>query len=140
MAVTVSERIRWSDMDTAGIMYFGTYVRLFEIGETELFRELGIPYRDDVMERMGFYFLRRNFHCDFLRPVRLDDIVHISIGFSEIRSRAARMDFTIDCNGTRSGTGYCTIVAVDKQSRTSISIPEEIRAAMQQYSVSPVQS
>ena len=35
---TIDEYVRWSDVDQAGIIFYGAYVRFFEIAETELFR------------------------------------------------------------------------------------------------------
>lgn len=134
--ISVEERIRWSDMDTAGIMYFGNYTRLFEIGETELFRAMGIPYRDEVMNSMGFYFLRVNYHCDFKSPLFVDDLVQIETWIGDIGTRSARLDFRVQRDDVVNAHGYCTIVAVDKQSRKSISIPSHIRHEMQRFLVS----
>ena len=134
-SIRVEERIRWSDMDTAGIMYFGNYTRLFEIGETELFRAMGTPYRDDVMNGLGFYFLRVNYHCDFKNPLFVDDLVCIETWIHDIGKRSARLDFRVCRGETVTAQGYCTIVAVDKHSRKSISLPPEIRAQMMRFLV-----
>src|SRR2546425_3650192 len=37
----IEEYVRWSDVDFAGIIFYGSYVRFFEIAETELFRACG---------------------------------------------------------------------------------------------------
>ena len=39
----IEEYVRWSDVDFAGIIFYGSYVRLFEIAETEMFRHCGLP-------------------------------------------------------------------------------------------------
>ena len=41
---TIEERVRWGDVDAAGIIFYGSYIRFFEIAETELFRAVGLPY------------------------------------------------------------------------------------------------
>ena len=41
---TIEERVRWGDVDAAGIIFYGSYIRFFEIAETELFRAMGMPY------------------------------------------------------------------------------------------------
>ena len=38
---TVEERVRWGDVDAARIIFYGSYIRFFEIAETELFRAAG---------------------------------------------------------------------------------------------------
>jgi acyl-CoA thioesterase FadM len=39
---TIEEYVRWSDVDFAGILCYGAYLRFFEIAETELFRTAGL--------------------------------------------------------------------------------------------------
>ena len=41
---TIEERVRWGDVDAARIIFYGAYIRFFEIAETELFRAVGLPY------------------------------------------------------------------------------------------------
>jgi YbgC/YbaW family acyl-CoA thioester hydrolase len=40
----IEERVRWGDVDAASIIFYGAYIRFFEIAETELFRAVGLPY------------------------------------------------------------------------------------------------
>ncbi len=40
----IEEYVRWSDVDFAGIIFYGSYVRFFELAETELFRAAGLPF------------------------------------------------------------------------------------------------
>src|SRR5437899_5454479 len=69
---TIEEYVRWSDVDFAGIICYGAYLRFFEIAETELFRTAGLAYRD-VFDRYDVWFPRAVIHSDFYRPARLDD-------------------------------------------------------------------
>ena len=39
-------RVIYGDTDTMGVVYHANYLRWFEIGRTELFRYLGMPYRE----------------------------------------------------------------------------------------------
>ncbi len=43
---TIEEYVRWSDVDFAGIICYGAYLRFFEIAETELFRAAGLAFHD----------------------------------------------------------------------------------------------
>ena len=47
---TIDERVRWSAVDKAGIIFYGAYVRFFELAEMELFRQAGVPY-SEVFDR-----------------------------------------------------------------------------------------
>ena len=48
---TVKYRVLYADTDKAGIVYYGTYARFYEIGRTELIRDLGYAYKnlEDMM-------------------------------------------------------------------------------------------
>lgn len=39
-------RVIYADTDQMGVVYHSNYLRYFEIGRTELLRELGISYKD----------------------------------------------------------------------------------------------
>ena len=41
---SVRERARWIDGDPFGIIYYGAYIRFFEIAEHEMLRSLGLPF------------------------------------------------------------------------------------------------
>ena len=49
----IREFVRWSDVDKAGIIHWGAYVRFFEMAETEMFRAVGLPY-SRVFEQFDF--------------------------------------------------------------------------------------
>jgi hypothetical protein len=63
----VSEFVRWGDIDLAGIICYGAYVRFFEIAETELFRAIGIPF-SHLFDRFDFWLPRAQLHFEFRNP------------------------------------------------------------------------
>ncbi len=48
----ISEYVRWGDIDLAGIICYGAYIRFFELAETEIFRAMGLPF-GKVFEQLG---------------------------------------------------------------------------------------
>ena len=68
----IEEYVRWSDVDFAGIIFYGAYVRFFEIAETELFRACGLAYKD-VFARYDIFLPRKAVYNEFFHPPRLDD-------------------------------------------------------------------
>jgi acyl-CoA thioester hydrolase len=130
-AVKAEERIRWSDLDAAGIMYFGQYVRLFEIGETELFRKVGFPYTNTQFEELGVWMLRVNFSSDFHAPAHIDDLLTISCWPEAIGGASLRLRFAVQKDGLVLGDGSCTIVSVDKHTKKAVKLPEQLRSKME---------
>jgi YbgC/YbaW family acyl-CoA thioester hydrolase len=132
-SLQVQERIRWSDMDTAGIMYFGTYIRLFEIAETELMRAAGCPYSNEQFRTLGIWMLRVNFHCDFFAPAFIDDLLTIHIWTGSPGRASLPLYFAVCRNQQVLGKGSCTIVATGIQSQKAVKIPQIMLDGLRPY-------
>ena len=48
----VRERVRWEDIDLAGIMRYSAYTRFHDVAEAELLRAAGVPTLV-ILERLG---------------------------------------------------------------------------------------
>jgi acyl-CoA thioesterase FadM len=81
---TIEEHVRWSDIDRAGIIYYGQFMRFFEIAETELFRAVGLPYAE-VFDRLDIWLPRVQIHFDF-RRARLREPFNIQVRFCSRRN------------------------------------------------------
>ena len=86
---TIEELVRWSDIDRAGIIYYGQFLRFFEIAETELFRSVGLPY-SEVFDRFDIWLPRVQIHFDFRKPLTLDDPIEVCQEFRPDGSAVAR--------------------------------------------------
>ena len=75
----VQERVRWSDCDPLGIIYYGTYIRFFEVAEHELFRRAGLPYELMRVERK-VQLPRKAFQVEFHSPAEMDELMEIRVG------------------------------------------------------------
>jgi acyl-CoA thioester hydrolase len=73
-----SVRVRYSETDAMGWVYYGVYLTYFEVGRTELIRNLWHSYRD--IEDRGLRLPVVETGCRYLRGARYDDLL-------EIRSR-----------------------------------------------------
>jgi acyl-CoA thioester hydrolase len=135
----VEDRVRWSDVDKAGIIYFGSYVRFFEIAETELFREIGLPY-STAFDVIDSYPVRAQFHCDFKSPAYLDDMLSVEIWVGTIGSASLTLEFEIKRKKSDRGklgetlmTGHCTLVTVTRDTYRPIRVHERLRDALAPY-------
>ena len=133
IAIKVHERIRWSDLDAAGILYFGNYVRLFEIGETELFRAAGHPYSNKQFDELGIWMLRVHFNCTFLSSGYIDDLLSIYVWISHIGGASLDIQFAICRDSVMLGHGICTIVSTDRQTKKAVKIPETLRNGLKPF-------
>jgi acyl-CoA thioester hydrolase len=83
--------IYYEDTDLSGFVYHANYLRYMERGRTEFFRLAGISKMAGLEEEEPTAWTLRSVHVDYLRPARLDDIIHVRsrlIGLSGARMRA----------------------------------------------------
>lgn len=74
-------RVIYGDTDNMGHAYHANYFRWFEIGRTELFRHLGLPYRE--IETRGILLPVSETFCKFRQSVRYDDLILIETTLDE---------------------------------------------------------
>mgnify|MGYP000894752176 CR=1 FL=1 len=66
-------RVYYEDTDQMGVVYYGNYARYYEIGRTEMIREMGFTYRG--MEEMNIMLPARSLKINYLKPAYYDDLL-----------------------------------------------------------------
>ena len=129
----ITERVRWSDVDDASILYFGNYIRFYEIAETEWLRTYDMAYSQRTFDQWGVYPVRRVFHCEYEQPALLDDLLRIELWTEHIGTTSYKLGFAVrrDQSGELLAKGYCVMVTVDIQTRTPVPIPTVLRRALE---------
>jgi acyl-CoA thioester hydrolase len=76
MIVTETKiRVYYEDTDQMGVVYYGNYARYYEIGRTEMIRELGFTYKQ--MEELNIMLPARSLKINYLKPAFYDDLLTI---------------------------------------------------------------
>jgi len=86
-------RVRYADTDQMGFAYYSNYLVWFEIGRTELLRQIGYPYTQ--LEEDGTILPVVEVYCRYHRPARYDQLVHIVSQLREIPRARIRIDYQI---------------------------------------------
>jgi tol-pal system-associated acyl-CoA thioesterase len=126
----VRERVRWSDVDVMGIVYYGRYLRFMEAAETELFRAIGFPY-DVLANEHGVWIARIRLECDYRAPAKLDDEIVCRAELRKIGGSSMTFTFPIDrADGTRLVNGTLVLAAVDRATLKATRVPQPLREAL----------
>ena len=136
MAFTIQEYVRWSDVDYAGLICYGSYLRFFEFAETEMFRAAGLPY-GEVFERFNIWLPRVQLHCDFHHPALLDDLLSVSAFIGRIGTKSITLNFEVRRVKDENllAEGRFIMVAVDRKTFKSVPLPEELIAHLAQFTL-----
>ncbi|MFO0865911.1 MAG: thioesterase family protein [Gemmataceae bacterium] len=126
-------RVDFCDTDLVGIVHFANYFRYMEAAEVDFLRSLGLSvtlFHKD--ESIGFP--RVSVGCDYVRPLRFDDVVDIDVTIERIGSKSVTYSFAFTLVGEPIATGRSTAVCCrmhDGRKMESIEIPGEIRKLLQ---------
>jgi acyl-CoA thioester hydrolase len=143
---TIEERVRWGDVDAASIIFYGSYIRFFEIAETELFRAVGMPY-GKIFDELDIWLPRVHLECDFLRAPRLDDLLEVSVYVGKIGRTSVRLNFEVR-RKTEDGTiekdlmatAHFVLVSTNRVDLRPIPVPDTLRQALDPYVMGSVPS
>lgn len=134
----IEEYVRWSDVDFAGIIFYGAYLRFFEIAETELFRAAGLAYAQ-VFDRYDVWLPRKAIHSEFHRPARLDDRLRVAAYVGRVGNKSLTLNFDVvrDDAPRLGAAGWQVLVCVGRSDLRPRALPPEIVRALAPHTLTP---
>lgn len=87
-------RVRYSETDKMGIVYYANYLVWFEIGRTEYCRARGFSYRDMEESENAFLVVAESY-CRYKAPAFYDDELIVRTQITELRRRSLRFGYEI---------------------------------------------
>lgn len=123
-------RVRYGETDQMGIVNNGVYSAYFEVGRTELFRHLGLPY--SKIEEQGILLPLAELKVRYHRPAHYDDELTIATAINEWPGSRIRFEYRIvNQDNELLVTGETTLAYMKSETRRPIRMPafiEEIVA------------
>jgi YbgC/YbaW family acyl-CoA thioester hydrolase len=126
-AFAIEQRVAWSDVDLARIVYFPRFFSYFENAELEWIRRSGMSY-EELLEDMRVWMPRVAAHCNFRAPAHLADLLSIEMRLD----RLGKTSFTLGFDAfrlpdrTHLADGYVAIATVSRESFRPVSLPEPL--------------
>ncbi|MFA5328751.1 MAG: thioesterase family protein [Prolixibacteraceae bacterium] len=76
MLVTETKiRVYYQDTDQMGVVYYGNYARYYEIGRTEMIRDLGFTYKQ--LEALKILLPARSLKINYHKSAYYDDLLTV---------------------------------------------------------------
>lgn len=118
-------RVRYSETDQMGVVYYGHYAQYFEVGRTEAIRELGLTYRD--MEESGILMPVTSMEVHYFKPARYDDLLILKTTIRQLPRTMITFQTDIHLeNGTHLTSGSVTLAFVNKESGKPCRPPDQL--------------
>jgi acyl-CoA thioester hydrolase len=86
--------VRYAETDQMGVAYHGHYLAWYEMGRTELMRELGCAY-GDLERREGIFFPVVEAGSRYLVPARYDDLLQVRTRLVRIGGARVRFEYEL---------------------------------------------
>lgn len=107
-----------------GILYYGRYLALFELGRVEFMREQGFVYRE-MEDQLGLMLPVTAAHCRYKTPLEYDDLALIRTWVSAWGPATLRFAHEIHSQNTGllCATGEVELGCLSRQSRRPARLP-----------------
>ena len=128
---TLAYRVLYADTDKAGVVYYGTYMRLFEAGRTEYLRDLcGLSYAS--LEDRGIILPVTEAYCRYKSSSRYDELLNIESAVDRVSKVSVRFNYRIVHHetGRLAAQGFTVHAAIGSDG-TLTRLPEDIAALLQ---------
>jgi YbgC/YbaW family acyl-CoA thioester hydrolase len=134
----ISEYVRWGDVDLAGIICYGAYIRFFELAETELFRAAELPF-GEMFERFDIWLPRRVMHTEFHSPALLDERLRVAAYISHVGDSSLTINFDVMSADSRAlhATAHQVLVCVRRSDLSKQTLPRELVDALEPFRMTP---
>lgn len=130
-------RIRYGETDQMGYVYYGRYAEFYEIGRTELIRQLGMTYRD--LEASGIMLPVTQLTVRYYRPASYDELITIRTCLKTMPS--ARITFhhqLFNEAGDLINEAQVQLVFTDSVSRKPVRPPRVLITKLEPFFSNPV--
>jgi acyl-CoA thioester hydrolase len=120
----VSYRVLYGDTDCGEVMYYGNYLRLFEIGRAELIRSAGISYKE-IEEKKGIILPVVESFIKYKASAKYDDLLIIRTTLKELKTYKVVFEYKIFKNDDLITEGYTVHVPINKEGKI-VKFPKDI--------------
>jgi YbgC/YbaW family acyl-CoA thioester hydrolase len=132
--------VEFGETDMAGIVHFANFFRYMEAAEHAFLRSRGLSVAME-WEGQAIGFPRVSASCDYLRPVRFEDVLGITVEVVRVgrKSVSYAVEFHLGRQLVARGglTAVCCRVRRDPHGIESIDIPEGVRAKLLEETPDP---
>ena len=128
-------RVYFEDTDFSGVVYHASYLRWCERGRSDFLRLLGNDHLELLRGGEGrepAAFVVRRMALEYLRPARVDEVLHVETRVAEAGGAHVVLDQTITREGKTIFSAKVTVVLISlsgKPMRLSTALREAFKAA-----------
>jgi acyl-CoA thioester hydrolase len=126
-------RVRYADTDQMRFAYNGKYFEYFEVGRTEMMREVGLPY--ELIEKNGFFMPVIETKIHFFAPAFYDELLVIETRVEKLPTVKVHIDHVIKAKERNIiiCEGYVELAFLDAKTNRPTRAPKLFIDAVKKY-------
>lgn len=125
LTATTQIRVRYSETDQMGYVYYGNYAAYFEVARVELLRTYNISYKE--LESKGIMLPVIKLEVNYHKPGKYDDLLTIKTSINKKPGVTIDFDFEIyNEQNELITTGFTKLVFIDMKRNRPKKPPKEI--------------
>ena len=121
-------RVRYEETDRMGVVYYANYLIWFEVARTELFRTLGISYRE-LEDKNGLRLMVVESKVNYKSPATYDDLVSVETSIERIKNTSIVFSYKVYRENKLLATGETAHAFTNREGKL-IRIPDNIRGKL----------
>lgn len=125
-------RVRWMEVDAQQVVFNGHYLTYLDVGISEYWRAVGLPYPEGIKHEQGDIFVRRN-TLEYHAPARLDDWLDIGVRCERIGNSSITITWAIWAQGRLLVTGETVYVHTSLITGKSAPVPPSVRQQIESH-------
>lgn len=125
-------RVRWAEVDRQGIVFNGHYLLYFDVGITEYWRAIGLPYPEGLIEHGSDLYVVKS-TVEYHRSAEYDDELDVCVRVARIGRSSMTFALEIHRGDAHLVTGEVVYVNADPATRQSAPVPAFLRDAVSAF-------
>jgi len=124
-------RIYFEDTDFSGVVYHARYLHFFERGRSDFLRLKGVHHNELQEGLYGepLFFVVKGMALDFIKPAKIDDVVHVTTQVESIKGVRVLMKQVIEKENQLIATADVSVVLINESGRPK-RIPDKLFQAL----------
>lgn len=125
-------RVRYGETDKMNYVYYGNYALFYELGRTEMLRDLGFTYRN--IEENGFMLPVLSMNSNYIKSASYDDLLTIRTTIKVKPMVKIKFDYEIyNEQNELINKGDTTLVFIDIEKNKPAKSPEFFNIVIDKY-------
>jgi acyl-CoA thioester hydrolase len=125
-------RVRYSETDQMGYVYYGVYATYFEVTRVEAMRHLGVSYNE--LEQSGVMMPVSEYTIKYKLPCKYDELLTVQVEIREMPEARIRFYYsTFNEQGQLANEAYTELFFMDALRKRPVRAPKMLTNALENF-------